>query len=126
MNGLTLPTIEINGVTMPLVPNSAIYIKGDGRTEVKAATVGGGTAIPVFLADKTEAVGCVKFKIYPTAEAINVVEDARESGNDNVVLLTDQGFSKTSNNMKVGTEDIEYELGVDAEIEVICKGSQVK
>jgi len=124
-NGLTLPRVAINGIIINIVPNSLKYIEGKGTISVKAASGGGGVVVPIFMPDKTEAIGAVMFKIYPTNESITQIQDFRELGNDNTLSITDNGFNKSSTGMVVGTEDIEYALGVDEQIEVTCKGANV-
>ena len=122
-NGLTLPRVSINGTIINIVPNSLQYVVGRGVISLKAQSAGATVVDPVFMVDKTEAIGRVSFKIYPTTNNIDTIENFRTLGNDNAITVVDGGFSQTFPTMVVGTEDIEYALGVDEQIEVTCKGS---
>lgn len=124
LSGLTDPIVQINGIVLKTVPNSIELVRGVGKVDVKAATLGGGTTIPVFLTDKTDAVGSFSFHIYPTVSDIELVQQLQDAGNNNVVTIIDRdsGFSLSSPAIKVACDDPNLKLGADQTIEVKCMG----
>jgi len=61
---LSTPTVIINNDTYKIVPNSFMYDGGEGETNVRAASSGGGNVESVHSIDAESKIGVCKFDIF--------------------------------------------------------------
>jgi len=57
--------IFVNGVLIPVVPNSVVYNNGYSEVTVKSASIGGGAATSVHSENVENKFSVLKFKVYP-------------------------------------------------------------
>lgn len=124
-NAITIPAMAINGNYIPLVPNSLEFVRGKGTTEVHAQSIGAAVE-PVFQKNLMEAYGHVTFEIYPTEEAIELINLFQDAGSTLRVDFTDP-TTDTTYNMSQATicNDPNLQLGADKTISVEIKGKTI-
>lgn len=119
---ITIPQLQVNGVYIPIVPNSLIVRRGKGTRVVKAQANGSYTE-PVYQQDLTEAVGEVQFSIYPVSDVINQMQIIQDNYDNNVVQVTATDYSVTLASASI-TNDPNYELGADKTIAITMMGAE--
>ena len=120
---LSNPTITINNLTTPIVPNTFTYKSGKGDRTVRTQSSGGGSVQNVFSTDIETNKSMVKFSIFNPKENIDKLEDWQDLLDGNAILVTAKnGFSKSFSNMTLIT-DPEIAFGSDTTIEVEFEGS---
>lgn len=119
---LSNPTLTINNLTTPIVPNTCTYKSGKGDRTVRTQSSGGGSVQTVFSTDIETNKSMVKFSIFNPKENIDKLEDWQDLLDGNAILITaDNGFSKSFSNMTLIT-DPEIAFGSDTTIEVEFEG----
>ena len=119
---LSNPTITINNLTTPIVPNTFTYKSGKGDRTVRTQSSGGGSVQNVFSTDIETNKSMVKFSIFNPKENIDKLEDWQDLLDGNAILATAKnGFSKSFSNMTLIT-DPEIAFGSDTTIEVEFEG----
>jgi hypothetical protein len=61
---LSTPAIQINNETYKIVPNSFVYDGGEGETNVRSASTGGGSSTSVHSENAETKISMCKFDIY--------------------------------------------------------------
>lgn len=120
---LTTPVIQINGNYWQIIANSAKFISGFGEYSVKTQ-VSGANAETVYELDLTKAFGGITFSMRSTLENDSLVDDTLRNNPNNVVQITQNGFSKTMPTAAI-SNDPERGLGVDGQIDIEIKGDRL-
>ena len=121
---LSNPNVQVNDVTIALVPNSFSYKKGQGQKSVRAQSAGG-NAIEIVVAENAETKkSMVKFKLYNTEENFNLVGGWAENINGNTIRLS-EGELQLSYRSMVVIDDPEYMIGADGDLEITFEGTPV-
>lgn len=119
---LSNPTLTINNLTTPFVPNTLVYKSGKGDRTVRVQSSGGGSVQTVFSTDIETNKSMVKLSIVNPKENIDKLEDWQDLLDGNAILITaDNGFSKSFSNMTLIT-DPEIAFGSDTTIEIEFEG----
>lgn len=128
---LSVPTIKVNNDVIAIVPNSFGYKAGDGEIKVRAASTGGGNATSVHSQDAETMFSTVKFKLYPTAENLQMARDWKARIGCNTVEAIQRGsscgggeFNVAFKNISV-TNDPEINATADGDIEVEMAGDKL-
>ena len=122
-NAITIPSIQVNGQYLGIVPNSLKVIRGRGTTDVKAQS-SGATVEPVFESNQEEAIGHITVQVYPTQTNIDKIRLYQDLGSTLRIGIIDP-ISGSSLTMSQGTifNDPNLELGADQTISVEFKGA---
>ena len=116
------PTIVINNVAIPIVPNSLKFKSGKGEQDVFAQSAGGSSTQAVFSENVETNISMVAFSIRNTPGNIELQSDWKDLKNANAIEITgDGGFSRSFNNM-AQTSDPDINLGADTPIDIEFKG----
>lgn len=119
---LANPTLVINNVTIPIVPNSLKFKSGKGEQDVFTQSSGGSATQAVFSKNVESNISMVAFSIRNTPANIELQSDWKDLENANAIELTgDGGFSRSFNNM-AQTSDPDINLGADTPIDIEFKG----
>lgn len=118
---LSNPTIVINNIAVPIVPNSFSFTEGFGEQDLKVQSSGGGSVQTVLSSNVETNLSMVKFSIHNTAENIDLARTWKTNLNRNAISITGEGLSRSINNAAL-TNDYEVKLGSDATIDVEFKG----
>lgn len=73
-NALSVPAIRIDGDTIGIVPNSAVFILGKGETNVRAASAGGNSIEAVHTVNAEAKIGNFNVDLYNTSENIRKIQ----------------------------------------------------
>ena len=122
-SAITIPSLQINGLYVSIVPNSLSIRRGFGTTTVDAESIGS-TVTTVFKKDQTKAVGYVTFMIEPTDDNISQMQVIQDNNPNNVVQITQNNFSRTMPAAAI-TNDFDENLGADKNITIEMSGDQI-
>lgn len=118
---LSNPAVEVNDVSIGIVPNSLTYRTGKGNINVRAQSAGG-NSITVIKTDNAETkISMVKFKLFNTETNIAYIRQWQDSVAGNTVNLSDGTFVESFREMFLIT-DPEVSLGADGELDVEFNG----
>jgi len=124
-NAITIPSVQVNGQYLGIVPNSLKVIRGKGTTEVKAQSFGSSVQ-PVFETNQEEAIGHITVQVYPTDTTINQIRQFQDLGSTlRVDIIDPESGTPRSMRPAVVCNDPNLELGADQTITVEFKGSAV-
>lgn len=119
---LANPTVIINNLSVPVVPNSVMFTEGLGTQKVRVQSSGGGAVQSVVSNDVETNLSDFKLSIYPTADNIELIRGWKVNTGLNAISCTaDGGFSRSISNATV-VNDYEVKMGADTNIEVEFKG----
>lgn len=119
---LANPTLVVNNVAIPIVPNSLKFKGGQGEQDVLVQSAGGGSVQTVYSENVETNMSLVAFSIRNTPENIEIQLDWKTLKNANAIEITgDGGFSRSFNNM-AHTNDPDINLGADTPIDIEFKG----
>ena len=122
---LANPTLVINNVAIPVVPNSIKYKPGTGEQTMRAQSAGGGSVQSVYAKNVEGNISSLSFSLMNTPQNIELASNWKSLENANSATLTgDGGFSKAFNNMAL-TNDYEVNLGADTTIDLEFMGDPV-
>jgi hypothetical protein len=124
MAGRTLsnPSVEVNGETIGIVPNSLSYKDGRGNRTVRPESAGGNSINVVVTEDAETKKGMVKFSLYNTKVNDELKVSWQSTVDGNTVRFSDGDFVKPFRQMFV-TEDPEVALGADGNMEIVFEGA---
>ena len=97
---ITSPQVEINGLSIAIIPNSFEFDEGLGEQTVKSQSAGGGSVEQVFFDDSETKFSMVKFDLYNTASNIELARIWKTSKNRNNINITDGADSDFSRTVK--------------------------
>ncbi len=112
---LANPTVLINNLSVPVVPNSVTYTEGRGEQTVRVQSAGGGSVQSVLSHNVETNLSMVKFDMLPTAENIDLILGWKDNGSDNAISITGAGLTRSFTNA-VLTSNYEVTLGSDTKI----------
>ena len=119
---LSTPKVIIDGVVIPVVPNS-VNVRVPGDMKVRAMSVGGGAVVPVAGMNAESLIGHVSMKVAATGQmadlvrkwkqnmvlgqgsTINVVEDGIQFPHQYMFLAKDTNIAMSAD----GSIDLEWE-----------------
>lgn len=121
-NAITIPSLVINGIPIPIMPNTLEIIRGKGTTQVKARSYGTVTE-SVFEKDQTEAISHLKFSVEPVDDMLDLINQFQDFGPTLDVQVYDvtTGFSGSIKTAVI-CNDPSNNLGADKTIDVEIKG----
>jgi hypothetical protein len=114
---LVNPSVEVNNVSVGILPNSIVYDEGLGEQVVRVFSAGGGNVQTAFANNVETNLGMVKFSLIPTSYNVNLVRGWKTNGNNNVVTLSDNEFTRTFRQAAL-TNRYEVGISVDGQIDV--------
>lgn len=115
---LANPTVVINNISVPVVPNSVKYTEGLGEQKVRVQSSGGGAVQAVVSNDVETNLSKFAFSIYPTADNIELVRGWKVNTGSNAITCTaDGGFARNFGNATL-TSNYDVDLGSDTKIDV--------
>lgn len=113
---LVNPTVLINNLSTPIVPNSFTYTEGQGEQTMRVQSSGGGSVQSVLSNNVESNLSMVKFEMYPTADNIDTIKSWKVNGNNNAISASDaSGFTRSFTNAAL-TNNYEVALGSDTKI----------
>ena len=86
--GLANPQIEVNGLSVAIVPNSFSYTTGFGEQTVKSQSAGGSSVEQVFFDNAETKFSMVKFDLFNTDSHIELARIWKSSLNTNTISIT--------------------------------------
>jgi len=117
MAGLATPTIQVNGDTIAIKPNSFEYDEGFGERNVRVKSAGGASRQTVVTRDVESQKSGFKFTLLTEDISIDLVREWLALEDANVVQAADVGFGRVFNQAII-TSVPKNMLGVDGEIEI--------
>lgn len=118
---LSNPTVEVNDVTIAIVPNSLSYKNGSGDKKVFTQSSGGNGVQIVITEDAETKKSMVKFKLYNTAANIQLTKDWGVLFSNTISISEDQ-ISESFQDMVIVTEP-EKNIGADGDLELEFEGA---
>jgi len=96
VNKITSPSVSINGVVVPIIPNSFTYTEGQGTQTMTVQSGGGRNVQAVYSEDVSTFLSNLKFDIEPTAANIALARGWKSNNPNNTVRVSDNvnGFSR--------------------------------
>lgn len=117
---LSNPSVLINNISVPVVPNSVSYTEGKGEQTVRVQSAGGGSVQSVFSNNVETNLSMVKMSLFPTAENIALILTWKNNANANAISITGSGLTRSFANATL-TSDYEVQLGSDTQIDLEFK-----
>lgn len=122
------PQVNVNNTNVPIVPNSLMFTEGEGTSDVRAASSGGGSVVQILADNIEENFSEVKFAIYPTLNLIAEARAWKKAPGQNVVQVTGTvtdgevtaNFSRTFTKATI-VNNYEVPLGADTQIDLEWK-----
>lgn len=108
--GLTNPQLEVNGLSVEIVPNSLVFDEGLGEQTVKAQSAGGGAASSVFFGNAETLISMLKFEVYVTDKKIDLALIWKTNENFNILTWTGGRNSNTQRALKNAALTNNYEV----------------
>ncbi|MGR3179832.1 MAG: hypothetical protein ACUZ8E_17470 [Candidatus Anammoxibacter sp.] len=125
VNALSNPTIEVNDITIRILPNTLSYKLGKGDVNVRAQSAGGNSVESVFTEDAETKISMVKFSMTVTDVNRDLVESWQENRfqGGNTIRFSEKTSTKPLSfaGMVVMT-DPEYSVGADSTVEIEFEG----
>lgn len=118
---ISTPTIVVNNIVLPIVPNSAVYTEGQGEQNYRAQSAGGGSVQGVYSDNAESKFSTFKCSVFNTAENINFLRAIKANGNNNAITITDTGFSRSITQAAL-TNNYEVNLGADTTVDIEFSG----
>lgn len=124
---ISKPTVSINNNPIAIIPNSCKGDEGEGETNVRATSAGGG-AVELVISDNAEdKIGKVSFDIANTMENIDLARGWKKNPGKNVVQITGEVggkvFSRVYTQASI-TNNYEFELSSDGKLSLEWAGTQ--
>jgi hypothetical protein len=91
---ISAPYVAINGQPIGVQPNSVTYTLGKGEQSVKSVSLGGGSTTTIYSDNVDTKVSKLKFKLYSTIDAQNLLKIWSNDGNSLLVQIA--GIDETS------------------------------
>ena len=125
VNALSNPTVEINDITIRILPNTLSYKLGKGDVNIRAQSAGGNSVEAVITEDAETKISMVKFSLTVTDTNRDLVEGWQENRfqGGNTIRFSEKGSDKplSFSGMVVMT-DPEYSVGADSTVEIEFEG----
>lgn len=118
---LSNPTVEVNDVSIAIVPNSLSYKNGSGDKKVLTQSSGGNAIEVVITEDAETKKSMVKFKLYNTAGNIQLTKDWGALFSNTISISEDQ-IAESFQDMVIITEP-EKDIGADGNLELEFEGA---
>jgi hypothetical protein len=116
-NALSNPTVVVNNLATPIVPNSFTFTEGLGEQTVRTQSSGGGSVQTVFSNNVETNKSMVKFSLYNTAENIDLIKLWKQNADVNAISVTGEGLSRSFSGAAL-ISNYEVNLGSDTTIDV--------
>ncbi len=120
-NALSNPTVVVNNLATPIVPNSFTFTEGLGEQTIRTQSSGGGSVEPVFSENVETNKSMVKFSVFNTAENIDLVKTWKQNKNANAISVTGEGLTRSFSGMAL-ISNYEVNLGSDTTIDIEFEG----
>lgn len=124
---ISTPAIKIDGDTIGIVPNSAIFTLGSGETIVRAASAGGNSVEAIHTVNAESKIGDFKVGLYVTADNLRLIQTLKSrvglieiGAIDSVVQTTSASITLQNASL---CNDPEAGLGADTTMTFEFKGS---
>lgn len=114
---LVNPTVVINNVSVPIVPNSFSYTEGLGEQKMRVQSAGGGSVQSVLSNDVETNLSKIEFEMYPTSDNIDLILSWKQNSNNNGISVSGEGLTRSFGNAAL-TSDYKVALGSDTKIPV--------
>ena len=130
MIGISTPTIQVNGDTVGIVPNSFKYKPGDGEIKVRAASTGGGSTRAVHTQDAEMMYSVAEFSMHTTKANIDLARLWKSRVAGNTIRASHKGgvgtnsFTENFAYMSV-TNELDFEAGADGTFKIEVAGDRV-
>jgi len=118
MATLFAPTVQVNGDTIAIKPNSFSYTEGFGERKVRVASSGGGATTQITSEDIETRISTCRFMLYSTEDSVALIRDWQDRRSANAIEVSDKDVFKRNFQKAIITNDPNVALGVDGEIEV--------
>lgn len=92
--GLANPQLEVNGLSVEIVPNTLSFDEGGGEQTVKSQSAGGDSVSSVFWENAETKLSMLKFEIFSTDK--NIANARIWKFNKNANFLTWSGGNKSN------------------------------
>lgn len=121
------PEVVINGMPVPIVPNSFEYDDGEPEKKVRAAVIGTNVT-QEFSKDVESAFSEFKFSLYPSAQNLDLIRSWEKRDNVNLVTAvaneivsgSEKTWRRTFKNACIVNKP-KKPLGADTVIEIVWK-----
>ena len=125
--GLTNPQLEVNGLSVDIVPNSLSFTEGIGEQTVKAQSAGGDSVSSVFFENAESKISMLKFEVYATDIKIALARIWKTSKNNNICTWSGGSNSDTQRVLQFAalTNDYEVELKNEGILSLEFQGEAV-
>jgi len=120
-NALSNPTIVVNNLATPIVPNSFTFTEGLGEQTIRTQSAGGGSVQTVFSNNVETNKSMVKFSLYNTADNIDLIKLWKQNGDANAISVTGEGLNRSFSGAAL-ISNYEVNLGSDTTIDVEFEG----
>lgn len=119
---ITAPSVVINGVVVPIKPNSFSYTEGQGAQNMSVQSGGGRSVQAVYGEDVGTFLSDVKFDIESTANNVEISRGWKANNPNNTIRVTDviTGFSRAFRGAAM-LNDPEKSLSADGDISIEFK-----
>jgi len=121
--GISVPGFHVNNVPIGIVPNSAKIVPGDGKMNVRAASVGDSSVEIVYTEDAESKIGQCKFEMYPTDDNISLVREWKRNKGSNYISYSQKDAKPASMSSAALVNDPEVELTADGTMSLEWMGS---
>ena len=119
----SVPTVVVNDIPYPIVPNTVKHKAGLGETKVNSASVGGGAVEIVVSEDAETKVSMVKFKMFTERKNEDAVKLWKQTNGANTVILTQPGEKPLSGTFMSVVNDPEWEDSAEGQTEIEMAGA---
>ena len=121
---ISKPNVVVNNNTVAIVPGSCKFTEGEGTTNVRAASSGGGSVELIISDNAEEKIGMISFELPNTAENINLARGWKKNPGANVVEVNGEAggvaFNRVFNAASIAN-DYEAELSTDGKLSLEWK-----
>lgn len=125
---LSVPSLVINNVTIPIVPNSLKYDGGEGEINVRTASAGGEQVDIITTVNAENKIGMVMFDVFTTTDLDTKIADWKTRIGANTVQFNQNigGLpnARSFDNMSI-TDGVERDASADGVTSIKFMGGQM-
>jgi hypothetical protein len=124
---ISKPAVRVNNNPVGIVPNSCKFDEGEGETNIRTASTGGG-GVSLIISDNAEdKIGTISFDLPNTIENIELARGWKKNPGANFVEVSGEvggeTFSRVFNAASI-TNNYEVELSSDGKLSLEWKSEQ--
>ncbi len=120
---LSRPTVIVNNVPVPIIPNTFKFDEGQGETNVSTQSLGGNKVDVVTSDNAEDKIGKCSFEMKATEDNVKNARGWKLNPGVNVIKVSEGGFQRVFQQMSI-MNNYEVELSAEGKLSLEWEGAQ--